>query len=89
MMAATLERFGDAIRGANPLKRIGEPEDMAGDRDLPRLARRRVRERRGDPRRRRHRRAEVGGESAAAGARCGPEASEVRGRARVRSWVRA
>jgi NAD(P)-dependent dehydrogenase (short-subunit alcohol dehydrogenase family) len=30
MMAATLERFGDSIRSANPLKRIGEPEDMAG-----------------------------------------------------------
>jgi NAD(P)-dependent dehydrogenase (short-subunit alcohol dehydrogenase family) len=30
MMAATLERFGDAIRDANPMKRIGEPEDMAG-----------------------------------------------------------
>ena len=30
MMAATLERFGDAIRSSNPLRRIGEPEDMAG-----------------------------------------------------------
>jgi NAD(P)-dependent dehydrogenase (short-subunit alcohol dehydrogenase family) len=30
MMAATLERFGDAIRDSNPLKRIGRPEDMAG-----------------------------------------------------------
>lgn len=30
MMAATLERFGGAIRDSNPLKRIGEPEDMAG-----------------------------------------------------------
>ena len=30
MMAATLERFGDSIRKANPLGRIGEPEDMAG-----------------------------------------------------------
>ena len=30
MMAATLERFGDAIRASNPLRRIGEPEDMAG-----------------------------------------------------------
>ena len=30
MMAATLERFGDSIRDTNPLKRIGEPEDMAG-----------------------------------------------------------
>jgi NAD(P)-dependent dehydrogenase (short-subunit alcohol dehydrogenase family) len=30
MMAATLERFGDQIRAANPLRRIGEPEDMAG-----------------------------------------------------------
>jgi NAD(P)-dependent dehydrogenase (short-subunit alcohol dehydrogenase family) len=30
MMAATLERFGDAIKGQNPMKRIGEPEDMAG-----------------------------------------------------------
>jgi NAD(P)-dependent dehydrogenase (short-subunit alcohol dehydrogenase family) len=30
MMAATLDRFGDAIRGSNPLRRIGEPEDMAG-----------------------------------------------------------
>jgi NAD(P)-dependent dehydrogenase (short-subunit alcohol dehydrogenase family) len=30
MMAVTLERFGDSIRAANPLRRIGEPEDMAG-----------------------------------------------------------
>jgi NAD(P)-dependent dehydrogenase (short-subunit alcohol dehydrogenase family) len=30
MMEATLERFGDAIRSSNPMKRIGEPEDMAG-----------------------------------------------------------
>jgi NAD(P)-dependent dehydrogenase (short-subunit alcohol dehydrogenase family) len=30
MMAATLERFRDAIVGACPLGRIGEPEDMAG-----------------------------------------------------------
>lgn len=30
MMETTLERFGDAIRDSNPLKRIGEPEDMAG-----------------------------------------------------------
>jgi NAD(P)-dependent dehydrogenase (short-subunit alcohol dehydrogenase family) len=30
MMAATLERFGDAIRDSNPMKRIGQPEDMAG-----------------------------------------------------------
>lgn len=30
MMAATLEQFGDAIRDACPLGRIGEPEDMAG-----------------------------------------------------------
>jgi NAD(P)-dependent dehydrogenase (short-subunit alcohol dehydrogenase family) len=30
MMEATLDRFGDAIRDSNPLKRIGEPEDMAG-----------------------------------------------------------
>jgi NAD(P)-dependent dehydrogenase (short-subunit alcohol dehydrogenase family) len=30
MMAVTLERFGDAIRANNPMKRIGEPEDMAG-----------------------------------------------------------
>lgn len=30
MMAATLERFGDAIRASCPLGRIGEPEDMAG-----------------------------------------------------------
>jgi NAD(P)-dependent dehydrogenase (short-subunit alcohol dehydrogenase family) len=30
MMAATLDRFGDGIRSSNPLKRIGEPEDMAG-----------------------------------------------------------
>ena len=30
MMAATLEAFGDAIAAANPLRRIGEPEDMAG-----------------------------------------------------------
>jgi NAD(P)-dependent dehydrogenase (short-subunit alcohol dehydrogenase family) len=30
MMAATLERFGDAIAQNNPRKRIGTPEDMAG-----------------------------------------------------------
>jgi NAD(P)-dependent dehydrogenase (short-subunit alcohol dehydrogenase family) len=30
MMAATLEAFGDAIAAANPLRRIGRPEDMAG-----------------------------------------------------------
>jgi NAD(P)-dependent dehydrogenase (short-subunit alcohol dehydrogenase family) len=30
MMAATLEAFGDAIAAAAPLRRIGEPEDMAG-----------------------------------------------------------
>jgi NAD(P)-dependent dehydrogenase (short-subunit alcohol dehydrogenase family) len=30
MMAETLRRFGDAIRGGCPLGRIGEPEDMAG-----------------------------------------------------------
>ncbi|HVN51088.1 MAG TPA: SDR family oxidoreductase [Acidimicrobiales bacterium] len=30
MMAATLEAFGDAIAAANPMRRIGEPEDMAG-----------------------------------------------------------
>jgi len=30
MMAATLEQFGDQIAATNPLRRIGEPEDMAG-----------------------------------------------------------
>jgi NAD(P)-dependent dehydrogenase (short-subunit alcohol dehydrogenase family) len=30
MMAATLATMGDAIRAANPLKRIGTPEDVAG-----------------------------------------------------------
>ena len=30
MMAATLERFGDAIASSCPLGRIGTPEDMAG-----------------------------------------------------------
>ncbi len=30
MMAATLERFRDAIVASCPLRRIGEPEDMAG-----------------------------------------------------------
>ena len=30
MMHETLERFGDAIVKSNPLKRIGEPTDMAG-----------------------------------------------------------
>ena len=30
MMAATLDRFGDQIRAGVPLKRIGEPGDMAG-----------------------------------------------------------
>jgi len=30
MMAATLDRFGDMIASANPLGRIGRPEDMAG-----------------------------------------------------------
>jgi NAD(P)-dependent dehydrogenase (short-subunit alcohol dehydrogenase family) len=30
MMAATLERLGDAVREMVPLRRIGRPEDMAG-----------------------------------------------------------
>ncbi len=30
MMAATLERLGDAVRKMVPLRRIGRPEDMAG-----------------------------------------------------------
>jgi len=30
MMAATLEAFGDSIAAGCPMKRIGEPEDMAG-----------------------------------------------------------
>ncbi|CAN5858004.1 SDR family oxidoreductase [soil metagenome] len=30
MMAATLESFGDAIADSSPMKRIGEPDDMAG-----------------------------------------------------------
>ncbi len=30
MMAATLATAGDAIRASNPLKRIGQPEDIAG-----------------------------------------------------------
>jgi NAD(P)-dependent dehydrogenase (short-subunit alcohol dehydrogenase family) len=30
MMAATLQRFGDAIKASCPLGRIGAPEDMAG-----------------------------------------------------------
>jgi NAD(P)-dependent dehydrogenase (short-subunit alcohol dehydrogenase family) len=30
MMAATLEAFGDAIIASCPLRRIGEPDDMAG-----------------------------------------------------------
>lgn len=30
MMAATLDALGDAIRAANPRKRIGTPEDIAG-----------------------------------------------------------
>lgn len=30
MMAGTLQKFGDQIRAANPLGRIGEPEDIAG-----------------------------------------------------------
>jgi len=30
MMAATLDKFRDAIEGSCPLGRIGEPEDMAG-----------------------------------------------------------
>lgn len=30
MMKATLETFGDAIRDANPRKRVGTPEDIAG-----------------------------------------------------------
>ena len=30
MMAATLEAFGDSIREQIPLRRIGEPDDMAG-----------------------------------------------------------
>ncbi len=30
MMAATLDRYGDAIAAAAPLRRIGRPDDMAG-----------------------------------------------------------
>jgi NAD(P)-dependent dehydrogenase (short-subunit alcohol dehydrogenase family) len=30
MMAATLEKFRDSIEGANPLGRIGTPQDVAG-----------------------------------------------------------
>ncbi len=30
MMAATLEKFGDSIAASCPMKRIGEPDDMAG-----------------------------------------------------------
>jgi len=30
MMAATLKAMGDAIADAAPLRRIGQPEDMAG-----------------------------------------------------------
>ena len=30
MMHATLEAFGDAIVEAAPMKRIGQPSDMAG-----------------------------------------------------------
>jgi NAD(P)-dependent dehydrogenase (short-subunit alcohol dehydrogenase family) len=30
MMAATLEKFGEAVAKTNPRKRIGTPEDMAG-----------------------------------------------------------
>lgn len=30
MMAATLRNYGDAIRAANPLGRIGSPQDAAG-----------------------------------------------------------
>ena len=30
MMAATLDRFGDAIAASSPLGRIGRPDDMAG-----------------------------------------------------------
>jgi NAD(P)-dependent dehydrogenase (short-subunit alcohol dehydrogenase family) len=30
MMAATLSEHGDAIRAANPLGRVGEPDDIAG-----------------------------------------------------------
>jgi NAD(P)-dependent dehydrogenase (short-subunit alcohol dehydrogenase family) len=30
MMRATLERMGESIRASAPLRRLGEPEDMAG-----------------------------------------------------------
>jgi NAD(P)-dependent dehydrogenase (short-subunit alcohol dehydrogenase family) len=30
MMAATLEAFGEAIAKSNPMRRIGQPDDMAG-----------------------------------------------------------
>jgi NAD(P)-dependent dehydrogenase (short-subunit alcohol dehydrogenase family) len=30
MMAATLDAFGDAIKSQIPMRRIGEPSDMAG-----------------------------------------------------------
>ena len=55
MMAATLEAFGEQITASAPLRRIGRPDDMAGDGDLPRVAGGCVRDRRDHPRRRGHR----------------------------------
>ena len=46
MMKATLESFGESIAASAPMKRIGRPEDMAADRDLPRVPRLRLRDRR-------------------------------------------
>jgi hypothetical protein len=54
MMAATLAEHGDAIAASSPLGRIGRPDDMARRGGLPRLAGGVLRDRRGDPGRRRH-----------------------------------
>ena len=54
MMAATLEAFGEQIAAGAPLKRIGRPDDMAGRGHLPGVAGRRLPDRGGHPRRRRH-----------------------------------
>ena len=61
MMAATLDAFGEQIAAGAPMKRIGRPDDVAGRRHLPGLARRGLSDRRRPPRRRRHRHRRLAG----------------------------
>ncbi len=59
MMAETLRNFGDAIARTSPLGRIGPLRRHGRRRDLSRQPGGRVRHRRRDPRRRRHRHHQV------------------------------